>query len=119
MVEITLPIVLQIVQTVGILVGIAYYITIMRNSQKTQDLSLKAQEQALETRKAQLYMQIYSRLDDNEFWENYGRLVYEYEYKGMDDFLENYSPGTKTGGYASYMSMNAFFRGIGSSSIKT
>jgi hypothetical protein len=44
MVEITLPIVLQILQTVGILVGIVYYITIMRNSQRTRELSLQAQE---------------------------------------------------------------------------
>ena len=36
MVEITLPIVLQILQTSGILVGIIYYITIMRNAQKTK-----------------------------------------------------------------------------------
>jgi len=42
MVEITLPIMLQIMQTVGILVGIIYYITIMRNTQKTRELTLKA-----------------------------------------------------------------------------
>ncbi len=59
MVEITLPLVLQILQTAGILVGIIYYITIMRNTQKTrelslraQELTLKAQEQAKETRQA-------------------------------------------------------------------
>jgi hypothetical protein len=65
MVEITLPIVLQIVQTVGILVGIVYYITIMRSQQRTRELALesqeltrKAQEQTLETRQTQLFMQI-------------------------------------------------------------
>ena len=67
----------------------------------------------LETRKAQLFMQIYSRLDDNEFWENYGKMVWEFEYESMDDFLEKYGPGTETGGYAAYMSLTAFFRGIG------
>jgi len=40
MVEITLPIVLQIVQTAGIFVGIVYYLTIMRNNQRTQRIQL-------------------------------------------------------------------------------
>jgi hypothetical protein len=44
MVEITLPIILQLLQTAGILVGIIYYITIMRNTQKTRELTLQSQE---------------------------------------------------------------------------
>jgi hypothetical protein len=57
MVEITLPIVLQIIQTVGILVGIIYYLIIMRNSQRNQKLQL-------ETRQAQLFMQWYQKFDN-------------------------------------------------------
>jgi hypothetical protein len=67
MVELTLPIMLQILQTAGIFVGIVYYITIMRNAQRTRQLTLesqelarKAQEHMLETRQAQMFMQIYS-----------------------------------------------------------
>ena len=40
MVEITLSIILQIVQTVGILMGIIYYITIMRNANRTRQTEL-------------------------------------------------------------------------------
>ena len=40
MVEITLPIVLQILQTAGILVGIVYYITIMRNQARTRQVQI-------------------------------------------------------------------------------
>ena len=43
MVEITIPIILQIVQTVGILVGIIYYITIMRNTNQTRQTELLLQ----------------------------------------------------------------------------
>jgi uncharacterized protein HemX len=73
MVEITLPIMIQIVQTLALLVGIVYYITIMRNTQKTrelslraQELTLKAQEQAKETRQAGLLMQIYEAYRSTE-----------------------------------------------------
>ncbi len=46
---------LQIVQTVGILVGIIYYIIIMRNSQRTQQMQL-------ETRQVQLFMQMHQQI---------------------------------------------------------
>ena len=58
MVDITLSIVLQFVQTVGILVGIIYYISIMRANQKTQERTLKAQEEAEKSRKREM---IFSR----------------------------------------------------------
>jgi uncharacterized membrane-anchored protein YhcB (DUF1043 family) len=51
--------VLSTLQTIALVVGIAYYLFIMRNSQRNQELTLKAQEQALETRQTQLFMQIY------------------------------------------------------------
>jgi hypothetical protein len=47
MVEITLPILLQIVQTMALLVGIVYYITIMRNQQKAQQESEKSRRNEL------------------------------------------------------------------------
>ena len=64
MVEITLPVVLQIIQTVALVVGIIYYLTIMRNSQKNQQLALRAQEQSLETRQAQMFLQMLNRWRD-------------------------------------------------------
>jgi uncharacterized membrane-anchored protein YhcB (DUF1043 family) len=50
MVEITYQMVLSTLQTIALIVGIAYYLIIMRNSQRNQALALRAQEQALETR---------------------------------------------------------------------
>ena len=61
MVEITYQMVLSTLQTAGILVGIVYYISIMRNQQRTRDLTLKAQEQTLRTRESQLFMNIYNQ----------------------------------------------------------
>ena len=61
MVEVTLPIVLQMVQTIALIVGIIYYLTIMRNQQRTRELALKAQEHATETRQTQIFMQLRAR----------------------------------------------------------
>jgi hypothetical protein len=49
--------VLSTIQTVSLVIGIIYYITIMRNQQKTQELARKAQEEAENSRKRQLILQ--------------------------------------------------------------
>ena len=75
MVEVTLPIVLQFLQTVGILVGIIYYITIMRNQQSTRELALKAQEQATETRQTQIFLRLYEQINSVETQTQWAELV--------------------------------------------
>ena len=75
MVEFTLPIVLQIVQTVGILVGIIYYVTIMRNQQRTRELALTAQEHATETRQTEIFMRLYEQLNNAETYTSWAELV--------------------------------------------
>jgi arginine exporter protein ArgO len=57
MVEFTIPLVLDIIRTAGILVAIVYYITIMRNQQRTRELSLKAQEEAEKARQREMIIQ--------------------------------------------------------------
>jgi hypothetical protein len=108
MVEITLPIMLQILQTAGILVGIAYYLVIMRNTQKTRELALNAQEQTLETRQAQLFMQLYSQWTGGirKQWEKM-RL---WEWDDYDDYMEKFGDLES---HMDVMTVGAFFEGIG------
>jgi len=75
MVEITLPIVLQIVQTVGILVGIVYYVTIMRHSEKA--------------RQTQMFMPIYSRVIDAEYRRHFSDIMV-WEWSDYDDWEKKY-----------------------------
>ena len=96
MAEITIPIVLQLIQTVALLVGIIYYITIMRNQQRTRELTLesqeltrKAQEQALETRETQLFMNIFNTYSSGEFIEAFSRCL-RWNYENFDDFMKKY-----------------------------
>jgi len=108
MVEITLPIILQILQTAGILVGIVYYITIMRNSQRNQELTLKAQEQAIETREAQLMMQLWNSYTEYReeawFWRNI-------EYEDFDDFWERY--GSDMSFWTKYGTILGWYENVG------
>jgi hypothetical protein len=72
MVEITLPIVLQILQTVGILVGIIYYITIMRNQSRARQLQILKDDSST--------MEHIIRVNSMEFTD-YGDFIEKY---GMD-----------------------------------
>jgi len=65
MAEITYQMILSTIQTIALIVGIIYYLTIMRNQQKTRNLALQAQENALQTRQSQLFMNVYNQSYSN------------------------------------------------------
>ena len=53
---VTFQTIFQFLQTVGILVGVYYYITTIRVNQRNQELARNAQEHATETRQLDIYM---------------------------------------------------------------
>jgi len=89
MVEITYQMVLSTLQTIGLLVGIVYYLFIMRNSQRTRELALIAQEQALETRQTQIFMQLYLQINSEETYKAWAELV-NLEISDYDEYLQMY-----------------------------
>lgn len=62
MVEFTYQLVLSTLQTVALVVGITYYLFIMRSSQRNQKIQL-------ETRQTQIFMQIVSKINTREALE--------------------------------------------------
>jgi len=76
MIEFTLPIILQIVQTVGILVGIVYYITIMRNTMRARMIQVSTQFSSVWTR--------------NEFVYNFIDAAYLQDFATFDEWSEKY-----------------------------
>ena len=60
--QVTFQTIFQFLQTVGILVGVFYYVLTIRANQRNQELARKAQEQALETRQTQLFMYFHEKL---------------------------------------------------------
>ena len=92
MVEVTYQMVLSTLQTAGILAGITYYIMTLQNTKKNQQLQL-------ETRQAQLFMQVYREVCTPEWWKrqaethkhdwsNYEKVE---EFMGMTTNTEAYS----------------------------
>ncbi len=90
MVEITASLILQIVQTIALIVGIVYYLTIMRNQQKTRELALKAQEHATETRQTQIFTELFNRMQSPEAWDRFQEVSAMWTWTDFDDFWEKY-----------------------------
>jgi len=90
MVEITLPLILQIIQTVSLVVGIIYYLSIMRNQQRTRELSLKAQEEAEKARHRDMIIQRSQTygLEWMRAWNDINKMT---DWEDAEDFEEKYS----------------------------
>jgi len=69
-----LSVIRDLVAIFGVIAGFSYYVLTVRNNQKNQELSLKTQQQNLETRQAQLFMQIFLVNQGKELAENWTKL---------------------------------------------
>jgi len=106
MVEITLPIVLQLLQTVGLLAGIFYYIMTLQNTRKNQ-------QQQLETRQAQLYTNIWNQSINNPNWMKNFLIVYEFKWKTLDEYFETCpSNDTTSENFMALWQVGMFFEGL-------
>ena len=97
---------------IGLTASIVYYANVLNNANKTRELQLKAQELAIETRQAQLFMGIYQswilkdNLKDMEKW-------LAWEWTDFDDFMTRYGPEENPEDHASWDRMIYYFEGIG------
>ena len=101
MVEITYQMALSTLQTLSLIIGITYYLLILQNQQKNQQI-------ALETRQAQLFQSIYNRYQDKEFVEMELE-VQSYDISDMDAFYEKYGEEAWT----KLMIIGRYYEGLG------
>ena len=88
MAEITYQMILSTLQTVGLLVGIFYYIMTLQNTRKNQELTLKSQKHAEETRKIQLMLEITEVIQSGG--QTDWRDLMSLEWTDFNDFLSKY-----------------------------
>ena len=100
---VTLQTLLTYLTLISVPVGVFYHIMTLRNTQKNQELTRKAQEQALETRQATLFWQAYRETATPEL-QTLGFELLEWEWTDYADFREKYlQDPRKKGGWASFM----------------
>lgn len=102
--QITFQTIFQFLQTLSIMVGIAYYLMILQNQQKSQ-------QTALETRQAQLFMPIYAKFYDKEFMKDYVKII-SWEWTDYDDFMKKYG-ANNIEAWSTIMAWTDYFEGLG------
>ncbi len=100
------------VAATGVLVAAVFYIYNLRISQKSQDLALKSQEQTLETRQAQLFMQVFQRFNEPDFFDKYTHFL-SWKWEDYNDYMSKYGQKTNPEAWYSEGSVAAFFNGVG------
>jgi len=112
----TIELIVGMLTPISLTVGVFYYIMTLRTNQRNQQLSLKAQEQHLETRQAQLFMPIYSMFSDHEFMKRMSGL-WKIQWTDFDDFITKYGePWSEEADievYSSIWSIGNYYEGIG------
>jgi len=93
-----LSMVRDIVTILGVIGGFTYYVMTVRATQRNQALSLKAQEQQMETREIQILLERNDQIiksgslawNDvlNMKWDNYEDFMSKYAYDGNPDLLQ-------------------------------
>jgi hypothetical protein len=101
------------VAATGVLVAAIYYVYNMRISQRNQALSLKSQQQTLETRQAQLFMQLYSQYYDKDWLEALRKTTFDIKFQGFDEWSEKYGAHANPEAYKSMDLLSHYFEGAG------
>jgi hypothetical protein len=111
----TVSMIRDIVAIFGVMAGFTYYVLTVRNAQRTRELTLKAQENALETRQTQLFMNIYQTFQNKDFQQDYLETIYERHWEDYEDFMTKYGTGSgsEVSVRMSIFNLENFFEGLG------
>ena len=91
--------ILTAVEATGILIGILIAVIQLRNLN--------------ETRQTELFMNLYETFRSREFQKQYAEIIFQHTWKDFDDWLEKYGPVTNVEAFSSWISVPAYFEGIG------
>jgi hypothetical protein len=101
----------------GVCVAASYYVMTLRITQKNQELTLraleqsaKAQHQTLETRQAQLFMNVYDKASNKEFGTSWQKFT-GYKVKTWKEFAKLYTEDKEFND--AYWVTAMFFEGLG------
>ena len=86
---IELSVIRDLVAIFGVIAGFSYYVLTVRANQRNQELMLKAQQQTLETRQAQMYMQMRQQLNNDEAMKRWIKLI-NMEWSDYDEYERKY-----------------------------
>ncbi len=88
-----------VIAATSIVIATAYYITIVRNTNRT--------------RQAQLFMQFHSKGMNKELIRDITEINVSWTWKDVDEFFHKYGPETNLDAWAKFVSVWAYYEGMG------
>jgi hypothetical protein len=76
-------------------------------------LSINSRKQELETRQAQLFMQVYDHWSSRDAVRAYGLIRFKHQWKDLEDWIRQFMPSVNPEGYTDFMTHSVFFEGLG------
>ena len=99
------------IQTIGVLIAAISVVAFVVNSIFTSRREEKRNQLNLETRQAQLLMQIYEQVNNRDFQRDFSETMFYWKYKSWDDYWEKY--GSKIEEYLKLIHVLNTYNGIG------
>jgi len=97
---------LTFITLISVPVGVFYHIMTLRNTRRNQQLQL-------ETRQAQLLMQLFTRLNERGLHDQLSEILVHWEWSDLDEFIEKYGPENNFEGYNTFSMVGTYFNGMG------
>jgi hypothetical protein len=101
-----IPSISAIVVAAGVLVGVIYYVLDLRHQRSMRQIEV-------ESRQANLFMQIYDCYHNEDFLNKLNEIIYEWDWKSFDDFWQKYGPSTNAKAFAKFDTVGTYFKGVG------
>jgi len=95
-----------LIAAISFAVTCVYYIINLQNTQKNMKMTL-------ETRQAQLFMQLYSQYYNKDWLEALRKTTFDIKFEGLDEWEEKYGPTTNPEAYKSMDLLSHYFEGAG------
>jgi hypothetical protein len=105
MVEVTYQMVLSTIQTVSLVIGIIYYLTIMRNQQRASEQSSKARQRELILLRSQSYSIDYANA--------YAEVIGMEDWETVEEFHEKYGRESNPEAFAKWLYIRSVFNFAG------
>ena len=95
-----------LVASAGLLIAALYYIFQLRHLRRQREIEI-------ETRQAQLFMQLYNHYQGEEVQRSENEVILQWKWKDLEDFWEKYGPETNMEAFTRWDAMETYFKGVG------
>jgi len=95
-----------VIAATSVVIGVVNSILSSRRSEKTMQITL-------ETRQAQLFMQLYTRINERELHDLISEILVRWEWSNLDEFLEKYGPENNFEASLNFSMVGTYLNGMG------